>query len=42
MVVLGGYHEHIGGCSAHKRDVMMNVGGYYDAYGRYHGYVGES
>ena len=22
----GGYHEYIGGCSVHWRDIMMNVG----------------
>ena len=22
----GGYHEHIGGCSSHQRDIMMHLG----------------
>ena len=23
---IGGYHEHIGGCSVHRRDIMIHVG----------------
>ena len=43
-----GYHEYIEGCLVHRRDIMMHVGGYYDAcgdtkstsgdVGRYHEY----
>ena len=29
----GGCHDHIGGCSVHRRVTMMRVGGYYDSYG---------
>ena len=37
----GGYHEYIGGdimeyiggCSVHRRDIMMNVGGYHEYIG---------
>ena len=30
---IGGYHEYIEGCLVHRRDIMMHVGGYYDACG---------
>ena len=33
MSTLGGYHEYIGGCSVHRGDIMMNVGGYYESSG---------
>ena len=26
MSTLGGYHEYIGGCSVHQRDIMIHVG----------------
>ena len=26
MSTSGGYHEYIGGCSVHWRDIMMHVG----------------
>ena len=26
MSTSGGYHEYIGGCSVHQRDIMMHVG----------------
>ena len=26
MSASGGYHEYIGGCSAHRRDIMIHVG----------------
>ena len=26
MSTSGGYHEYIGGCSVHRRDIMMHVG----------------
>ena len=34
MSTLGGYHEHIGGCSVHWRDTMSTLEGY-------HEYIGE-
>ena len=34
-----GYHEYIEGCLVHWRDIMMHVGGYYDACGRYQEYI---
>ena len=33
MSTSGGYHEYIGGCSVHRGDIMMNVGGYHDECG---------
>ena len=27
MSTSGGYHEHIGGCSVHRRDTMSTSGG---------------
>ena len=29
-----GYHEYIGGCSAHCGDIMSTSGGYHDACGK--------
>ena len=26
MSTSGGYHEYIGGCSVHRRDIMMHIG----------------
>ena len=26
MSTSGGYHEYIGGCSVHRRDIMVHVG----------------
>ena len=26
MSTSGGYHEYIGGCSVHQRDIMIHVG----------------
>ena len=26
----GRYHEYIGGCSVHQRDIMIYVGGYHE------------
>ena len=26
MSTSGGYHEYIGGCSVHRRDIMIHVG----------------
>ena len=26
MSTLGGYHEYIGGCLVHRRDIMIHVG----------------
>ena len=26
MINVGGYHEYIGGCSAHRRDTMSTLG----------------
>ena len=26
MMNVGGYHEYIGGCSVHRRDIMIHVG----------------
>ena len=26
MSTSGGYHEYIGGCSVHRRDIMLHVG----------------
>ena len=26
MSTSGGYHEYIGGCSVHRKDIMMHVG----------------
>ena len=40
MSTLGGYHEYIGGCSVHQRDIMSTSGGYHDACGGYHEYIG--
>ena len=28
MSTSGGYHEYIGGCSVHRGDIMIHVGGY--------------
>ena len=36
---IGGYHECIEGCLVHRRDIMMDVGGYYDACGGYQEYI---
>ena len=33
MMHVGGYHEYIGGCSVHRRDIMSTLG-------RYHEYIG--
>ena len=33
MSTSGGYHEYIVGCSVHRGDIMMNVGGYHDECG---------
>ena len=33
MMNVGGYHEHIGGCSVHRRDIMSTSG-------EYHEYIG--
>ena len=27
MSTSGGYHEYIGGCSVHRGDIMIHVGG---------------
>ena len=29
----GEYHEYTGGCSVHRTDTMMHVGGYHDSFG---------
>ena len=34
MSTSGGYHEYIGACSVHRRDIMMYVGGYHEYIGR--------
>ena len=26
IINVGGYHEYIGGCSVHRRDIMIHVG----------------
>ena len=31
-----GYHEYIGGCSVHRADIMMHVGGYHEYIRGYH------
>ena len=36
---IGEYHEYIEGCLVHRRDIMMHVGGYYDACGGYQEYI---
>ena len=36
---IGGYHEYIEGWLVHQRDIMMHVGGYYDACGVYQEYI---
>ena len=33
MSTSGGYHEYIGGCSVHRRDIMIPVGGYHEYIG---------
>ena len=33
MMNVGGYHEYIGGCSAHQRDTMSTLGGYHEYIG---------
>ena len=33
MSTSGGYHEHIGGCSVHRRDTMSTSGGYHEYIG---------
>ena len=33
MSTSGGYHEYIGGCSVHRGDIMIHVGGYHDTCG---------
>ena len=33
MSVSEGYHAYIKGCSVHRGDIMMHVGGYHDACG---------
>ena len=33
MSTSGGYHEYIRGCSVHRRDTMMHMGGYHDSCG---------
>ena len=40
MSTSGGYHEYIGGCSVHRGDIMIHVGGYHDTCGGYHEYMG--
>ena len=30
MSTLRGYLEYIGGCSVHRRDIMIHVGGYHE------------
>ena len=42
MSTSGGYHEYIGGCSVHRGDIMIHVGGYHDTCGGYHEYMGGS
>ena len=45
MSTSGGYHEHIGGCSVHRGDIMIHVGGYHEYIGDvqytggYHEYI---
>ena len=33
MMHVGGYHEYIGGCSAHWGDTMSTLGGYHEYIG---------
>ena len=33
MSTSGGYHEYIGGCSVHRRGIMIHVGGYHEYMG---------
>ena len=40
MSTSGGYHEYIGGCSVHREDTMIHVGGYHEYIGEYHEYIG--
>ena len=30
MMIVGGYHEYIGGCSVHWKDTMSTSGGYHE------------
>ena len=39
MIHVGGYHEYIGRCSAHRRDTISTLGGYHDTCGGYHEYI---
>ena len=38
MMNVGGYHEYIGGCSVHQRDIMSTLGDV-QYIGRYHEYI---
>ena len=41
MMHVGGYHEYIGGCSVHWRNIMSTSGGYHKYIGGYHEYIGD-
>ena len=47
MILVGGYHEYMGGCSVHRGDIMSawgdimsTSGGYHEYIGGYHEYIG--
>ena len=40
MSTSGGYHEYIGGCSVHRRDIISTSGMFSTSEG-YHEYIGE-